>query len=153
MRFLVAEIRDSGPVRREETVEAVDLLGPAPESVQYRSPVNAKVQAKMTHEGEIIFSGKVETAFTVQCGRCLEMFERPIKLNFEQVITPADLEVDITPEIRETVFLDLPVNAVCRDNCRGICASCGTNLNKSTCGCASTQTDSRWDALKRLRIK
>ena len=153
MRFLVSEIRDAGHIQREESVDATELLGPAPEMVSFRHPVKSRVTANMTHQGEIVFSGRVETVFTFQCGRCLDIFERPVKMEFQQVVTPEGTEVDISNEIRETVFLDLPVSAVCREACKGICPNCGTNLNKSTCACATDRSDSRWEALKQLRFK
>lgn len=152
MKFLVSEIRDAGQMRREEVLDAA-ILGAPPAMVWFHKPVKATVKANMTHEGDIVFSGRVETAYRLQCGRCLEIFERPAKLEFQQVVTPEGTEVDVSGEIRETVFLDLPVSAVCRESCKGICPTCGTNLNKANCGCPAKGTDARWDALKQLRFK
>ena len=153
MRFLVSEIRDAGHLHRHETFEAAGILGTPPEMVWFKKPVVADVDASMTRQGELVFSGRVATTFTFQCGRCLETFDRPADLEFQQVVTPEGTEVDLSNEIRETVFLDLPVSAVCRENCRGICPTCGINLNKSNCDCASTRSDLRWNALKDIRFK
>ena len=151
MRFLVAEIRDANPLKREGSFDALTLLGKAPAMVAYKGPVTTKVQATMTHEGEVVFTGKVESLMTFQCGRCLEPFDRVVKADFQQVISPEGTEVDITNEIRETVFLDLPVSAVCKETCKGICPGCGINRNNATCACVPA-TDVRWDGLKQLKI-
>ncbi|MBV9080079.1 MAG: DUF177 domain-containing protein [Elusimicrobia bacterium] len=154
MRFLVSEIRDARVVEREDSVKAEDLLGPAPEMVAFHHPVTSKVQARMTRDGEIIFSGHVKTVISYQCSRCLDVFDRPIDLEFQQVVPVEDQqEIDMSGEIRETILVDLPVRALCREACRGICPICGTNLNKSSCRCAVTHVDTRWDALKKFPFK
>jgi len=153
MRFLVAEIRDAQVMEREETVNAQDLIGTPPAFVSFHQPVKSKVQARMTHDGEIVFTGRVATVITYQCGRCLEFFDKPVDLDFQQVITPEQLDVDITPEIRETLLVDLPVRAICRENCKGICPRCGKNLNNVTCGCEPAPADPRWNALKSFPFK
>ncbi len=153
MLFLVAEVRDKRVVEREETVNAIDLIGTPPAFVSFGQPVKSKVQARMTHEGEIIFTGRVATVITYQCGRCLEFFDKAVDLDFQQVVTPEQLDVDITPEIRETLLVDLPVRAICRENCKGICPSCGKNLNNVTCACVPPPADTRWNALKSFPFK
>ena len=153
MRFLVSEIRDAQFIEREESVSAQDLLGTPPAFVSFRQPVQSKVQARMTRDGEIVLSGRVSTVITFQCGRCLEHFDRPSNLDFQQVVTPEQPEIDVSAEIRETLLIDLPVRAVCREDCRGICAGCGKNLNNGACACSTEKADNRWDALKGFRFK
>lgn len=153
MLFLVAEVRDKKVVEQEEVVNAQDLIGAPPAFVSFRQPVKSKVQARMTHEGEIIFTGRVATVITYQCGRCLEFFDKSVDLDFQQVVTPDQLDVDITPEIRETLLIDLPVRAICRENCKGICPTCGKNLNNFSCECAPAPVDTRWNALKSFPFK
>ena len=48
------------------------------------------------------------------------------------------------------VLLSVPLFAVCRDECKGLCPKCGTDLNVGTCACAP-ETDSRWDTLRAIR--
>lgn len=153
MRFLVSEIREAEVVEREEIASAQDLIGTPPAFVSFKQPVKSKVQARMTRDGEILFHGRVTTVITYQCGRCLEFFDHPADLDFEQAISTEELEVDITPEIRETLLVDLPVRAICRENCKGICATCGKNLNNVTCGCVQAPADPRWNALKSFPFK
>jgi uncharacterized protein len=59
-------------------------------------------------------------------------------------------EIDITNEIRDTVLLAIPMKILCSENCRGLCAGCGANLNSEACHCAAPPVDPRWDALRKL---
>lgn len=60
--------------------------------------------------------------------------------------------IDLDPIVREQVLLALPMHAVCRDDCKGLCGSCGQNLNEGQCGCATTQVDPRLAALKNIKL-
>ncbi|MDQ6718062.1 MAG: DUF177 domain-containing protein [Gemmatimonadota bacterium] len=60
-------------------------------------------------------------------------------------------ELDLRPAIRENWLLVAPAYAECRDDCKGLCAICGRNLNEGACSCVPTKTDSRWDALLPLK--
>ena len=60
--------------------------------------------------------------------------------------------IDLDPLVREQVLLALPMHAVCRDDCKGLCGSCGQNLNEGQCGCATTQVDPRLAALKNIKL-
>ena len=153
MRFLVSEIKDTDVVEREESISAQDLIGTPPAFVSFRYPVKSKVSARMTRDGEIVLMGHVKTVVTFQCGRCLDFFDRSVDLEFQDVVQPDQPEIEVNGEIREALLIDLPVRALCREDCRGICANCGKNLNTSPCQCAVTHVDSRWDALKKFPFK
>jgi uncharacterized protein len=60
---------------------------------------------------------------------------------------PNARNLDLRSAVRETWLLTAPAFVQCRDDCKGLCATCGTNLNESTCNCTPTKTDSRWNAL------
>ena len=55
--------------------------------------------------------------------------------------------IELEPLLREQFVLSLPYAPLCREDCKGLCPTCGTNLNESTCNCTPSKTDSRWDAL------
>ncbi|KAJ0094185.1 hypothetical protein Patl1_15805 [Pistacia atlantica] len=48
-------------------------------------------------------------------------------------------EIDISKNIRDTVHLEITINAICDPKCKGICLKCGTNLNTSICNCSKGQ--------------
>src|ERR1051325_628957 len=57
-------------------------------------------------------------------------------------------EVDVTPAIREELFLAAPRYVLCRENCKGLCPQCGKDLNAGPCGCAP-RADRRWTSHRR----
>jgi uncharacterized protein len=60
--------------------------------------------------------------------------------------------IDLDPIVREQVLLALPMHAVCRDDCKGLCGMCGQNLNEGSCGCDRRQVDPRLLALKDIKL-
>ena len=60
--------------------------------------------------------------------------------------------IDLEPLVREQVLLALPMHAVCREDCKGLCGTCGKNLNEGECGCAPSQVDPRLAALKNIKL-
>lgn len=61
--------------------------------------------------------------------------------------------IDLEPIVREQVLLALPMSAVCREDCSGLCVKCGQNLNEKECGCDTTFVDPRLAALKNIKIQ
>jgi len=61
--------------------------------------------------------------------------------------------LELADVVREQVMLWLPMRGLCREDCKGICPSCGVNRNAETCVCVETFVDPRWDALKKLHFK
>lgn len=82
-------------------------------------------------EGEIIYSvNKV-------CEKCLETFDCDVvaDLNIEYEISMNQKEIDITNDIKEEFWLNIPFLYKCSENCKGLCSVCGINLNKENCNC------------------
>lgn len=74
-------------------------------------------------------------------------------------LTDADQEVfdgktiDLDPIVREQVLLALPMNVVCREDCKGLCAVCGEDRNVKDCGHEQRVLDPRLAALKDIKLK
>lgn len=116
--------------------------------------------------------GTAAAELELPCSRCLEPFRLPIASSFDLRYLPAsaasaaverevddeDLEtsyyrndeIDLNELLREQFYLALPMKPLCAEDCRGLCAQCGTNLNAGTCGCAPAWDDPRLAALKGL---
>ena len=62
----------------------------------------------------------------------------------------ADDHPRVRRHAREQVVLNLPARVLCREDCAGLCETCGANKNLSPCGCVSETIDPRWQALKGL---
>lgn len=61
--------------------------------------------------------------------------------------------IDLDPILREQMLLALPMNAVCREDCQGLCPRCGQNLNEKQCGCDTRFEDPRLAVLKNFKLK
>src|SRR5215469_6251135 len=55
--------------------------------------------------------------------------------------------------LREQTLLAVPLKVLCREDCKGLCPTCGKNRNVELCACAATTGDPRWEALKDIREK
>ena len=128
-------------------------------------------------EQDISFSGELETILQVACTRCLSLFsyniETEIKVHFiplgkepslgsEIEIKKADIEqetyeggkVDLRGVVRDQVLLEVPLMHLCREDCKGICSECGSDLNSSKCECQEKgQIDPRFAVLKEIKDK
>lgn len=112
----------------------------------------------------IQFKGCIKTIIQLQCGRCTEFVEYPITIDFAQRFSAHNIEtfeeddiqiiegnlVDLTSVVLEELQISIPVNVLCDEECKGLCNSCGINLNKKSCSCATTDVDPRLSVLKNL---
>jgi uncharacterized protein len=60
--------------------------------------------------------------------------------------------IDLDPLVREQLLLALPMHAVCREDCKGLCGTCGQNLNEGECRCAADRVDPRFAQLKDFKL-
>src|SRR5262249_35580876 len=117
--------------------------------------------------------GSVRVAVTVQCDRCLAplvlpvsessdlVYVAPLGTGDERELGENDLLlgfyqdgiIDVDDLVREQIELALPMVRLCTDACRGLCPTCGANLNLDKCGCSSDLIDERWAALKEIKSK
>ena len=66
-------------------------------------------------------------------------------------LDPRAEEIDLRPAVREQWLLNVPAFALCRDDCKGLCATCGADLNAGPCSCLTQHAvDPRWDVLRKL---
>ncbi len=102
---------------------------------------------------EIYLTCKLSTNLQVHCARCLLAFDYPLETNInakllaqneyedsdyddqDDIILYEDQIVDFSELVREQIITALPMKVVCRENCKGLCKSCGSNLNLTTCQC------------------
>jgi len=117
-------------------------------------------------DDDLIVRGSVHGAFQATCSRCLAEFGQEFAvsvsaryvLETENATERADREeigydgvhIDLVPVVRDELFLEAPVKPLCSPECRGLCPSCGTDLNKGSCNCGSQSVDPRLAALKNI---
>jgi uncharacterized protein len=158
---------DRGEVRIREEVQPDDPMW-AGSGVTLAKPLHVDFRASSVGEG-ILVRGSLRTTVRLECRRCLEEVEHEIDENVDLLFEPlaggeedeADGEVyplpergtelDLTAAVREQLLLHVPQFVLCREDCKGLCAHCGTDLNQGACDCVSEPAPSPWDALKKLK--
>lgn len=141
--------------------------------VEGEPPLVASGRARfMRTDKGILVQGRFSTRLPSECGRCLEPFDRPASVAFEEEFFPtidiitgeraprpddrdaflinANHILDLAPTIREYLLLNEPMNPICRPDCAGLCPECGQNLNQQPCPCAPRSADPRLAALEAL---
>ncbi|MCQ2395109.1 MAG: DUF177 domain-containing protein [Kiritimatiellae bacterium] len=105
---------------------------------------------------ELLVRGTIAQDFDAVCCRCGGDFDFTTTVDdftasFE--VNEKTEFVDLTDELRQSIILALPSYPICRQDCRGVCPTCGKNLNEGPCTCQHTERDSRWGALDGLQLE
>ena len=128
-----------------------------------------KVRGRLSAAGpsRFYFSGRIKGLTELPCRRCLtevtvgideeahfifssegeDVADDPDVYPFD----PTAVSLDLRPAVREMWLLSVPGFALCREDCKGLCPSCGTDWNNGTCDCVPATTESRWEALRAIR--
>ena len=139
-------------------------LNSADTDICFKTPISLK--------GTLLnIGGSLELAVTVHavlectCDRCLESFEKTIECSFEEVLKKEDFNnqhenpdaiyfqgnsVELDEIVLNNIILSLPIKNLCSEDCKGLCANCGHNLNQGECSCDTRATDPRFDALDKF---
>ena len=134
-------------------------------------PVKGQVRLTRTPKG-VLANVEMRGNIDLECSRCLTQYQQPLALKFSEeyyqtydVTTGARLpepdeeevflideahKLDLGDSMREYVLLNLPAAGRCREDCKGLCAQCGANLNEGECACEPEITDDRMAALAKL---
>jgi uncharacterized protein len=146
-------------------------LGLADEEWRTEGPV--RMHLLVTREAEqIVVQGDVSATLRIPCSRCLQECTYPVNGTVllslapeggigasegAQQLTAEDLEqlsyreggFETNEIVREQLLLSIPMRVVCRPDCRGLCATCGKNLNEGPCGCPEPAPSRLAEQLKR----
>jgi DUF177 domain-containing protein len=136
-----------------EADEPIDLDG------SLATNVAGRVRFMLTNFG-IVATAEATGTLRLNCARCLEDFDKPVEISFTEEYRPTvdigtglpareshsetafDISenhtIDLTEALRQHFLLAVDLIPVCRDDCRGLCATCGVNLNTETCTCPPT---------------
>ncbi len=122
--------------------------------------VTVKGLVESVHQG-LLVNAVIQTRWQGSCVRCLEEASGEIKVQVRELFEPQgsgeddsyhfDGEIlDLTELIKDFIVLELPVVPLCRKDCKGLCATCGQNLNEGSCSCIKDDIDPRWGKLRSL---
>ncbi len=156
---------DRGPVEVSGTVASDDPLF---DGVGFELGESVRVSGRLSGAsvGRFYWKGRIATTVSATCRRCLTSTAVAIDARVDAVFTenqdtedPSEYVVpkgagliDLHEVIREELILATRQFALCREDCKGLCQTCGTDLNLHSCDCWPS-LDSRWTALETMETK
>ena len=172
-------LRDSPP---EGLPLAYDLTGAFTENTfegsevdASRSTVSAELDLYRTGH-EVVARGALAGDLATICSRCTDdarvALDAPVEVVFvprgteiaatdeddgdiaaaPEIVHYDDETIDLSETLREELLLALPLAPLCREDCKGLCARCGKELNAGPCDCPEEPKDDRWSALRNVKL-
>ena len=171
MQIWLDQVRDE-PFNWDETQSVSPEILDRPELLDL-GPVSWRGQVIYADPGYFL-RARLSYEQTLSCNRCLkpivEHAQSDVELMIlvepgpeaagEHALHEQDLGIlylqdellETDPILIEQLQLNIPMKPLCREDCQGLCAQCGADLNSAVCDCQSKEIDSRWEALKDLRF-
>lgn len=175
MKIRVDQIHDKAlTLQIEEPIESFPVLSgmQTEKACSFNGPVKGTVSAVREYD-HLRMSGSVGIPVELTCSRCLVSYETAIEsaftIFFRKGSTSADLmeeeeveldeqdlisafysgdEIDIAHEIEEQIVMDIPLKPLCSETCKGLCSTCGTDLNRGSCSCEHDDFNNKFSALR-----
>ena len=135
-----------------------------PESLVYNKDVYIQGKGTITNSyGKYTFNGNIIAKVSFKWKLCLKEFEKEIAFDMLEVFSKDSTDNDeiwifsskdniikLEEPIKTNLLLNLPMKALCSENCKGLCHICGHNLNDSDCGCDRDYIDPRFEKFLHL---
>ncbi len=125
-------------------------------SLKITEPIRGKGKIYFTRDG-MFLNLKAEARIESSCSRCLKSFEETLelKMNYEIVSSEEAEEMDEEEDILvvdhdvmdleailiEELIMKAPMKPLCKEDCKGICNTCGQNLEQDSCNCRPRETE------------
>ena len=143
-------------------LDGIEIGGANP----FETPVLIKGRVE-NRLGVVTISYTAEYKMHYLCDRCLSDEHREYKMNFEHIllkdpnaagasddyILTEGNSLDLDELVVSDILLELPTKLLCKEDCKGLCSSCGKNLNEGKCGCDEKTVDPRLEVLRQLLDK
>lgn len=152
LSYNVALLLRSAP-GTERRYEVDDVRLEIADDLQLAQPINGEVRLSRTTRS-ILARAHLTTAIEGYCSRCLTLVVAPIDVEIDEEALPTiDIdtglpldpdqepdalrlddhhELDLGEPVREAISLAEPITLLCREDCRGLCPTCGADLNTVT---------------------
>lgn len=116
------------------------------------------------HLGVLVLRGHAEGEYETHCARCLCEVTVPLKADCEVVLSPDGEEredvyvlegdyVEVDDILLPALMMEIRMVYYCHEDCKGLCPTCGKDLNEGPCSCKSVEVDERLAILKTLLEK
>jgi uncharacterized protein len=173
MRYKIKDIGEGGIDLCVAVTEAW-LAAECPDASLGLSEAGVRLEGRLEPAGDgYLLRGTLRGELTVPCARCLEpapvTIESPMAVSFVERDEPeegedADVEgevvsfqhgvIDLGLPIRDEILLAVPMTAICRPDCAGICPVCGRNRNLTPCDCEEQAlATSKLGALAKIKLQ
>lgn len=170
LAFNVAQLMKArtGTTRQYAVRDNIENLDP---EIVALDELSGDVRLMRTLEG-VLATGVLGTTLGQVCDRCLTPFTQQVEIELEDefkpsidVVSGASLPtipedtgnliddhhiLDLSEVVRQRLLLNQPLHPLCREDCQGLCPTCGQNLNEGVCECSEPTFDPRWAALREL---
>ena len=138
---------------------------------RFSKPVFVNVEIEKRRR-QLFLTGHVKTSGKFVCDRCLTDFEKDLSVDYRMtyvhdrndageidkdeivVIHPSMNEIKIDEDVRQYILVSIPLKLLCKEDCAGLCETCGKSLNHGTCDCPKgsnsdkkEEIDPRWEKL------
>ena len=139
----------------------------------FEAPLRGEAWIKKTGKAYLV-RGKVQVILGLRCARCLKEFTYPLFSTFDLTLHPRkeaagqgevelgdeDMEeiyfeggeIHLSEMAYEQIFLDIPYQPLCREDCKGLCPRCGRDLNQSLCDCGKEELESGFSGLQKMKL-
>ena len=138
----------------ESSLEPIDYMG----NIKFN---DLKLKGFYISDSKTVrFIGEVFVSCLFECDRCLREFSKDFVFKFSEVYSfnaeEEDLlisrnnTVDLQPLVYDTIITSLPIERLCKKDCKGLCAHCGIDKNFSSCSCEDVDEDNPFAILRGL---
>jgi uncharacterized metal-binding protein YceD (DUF177 family) len=100
-----------------------------------KSDVSVSFKAVRISGDKVYVSGKIEGSLCIECSYCLSVYRHPLEVAIDICMDILDGQVNIGEEVRQLLFLEMPIKPLCGKDC-GIFKICGEHNKKdNSCYC------------------
>jgi uncharacterized protein len=141
----------------------------------FEGPVTADITVEREFD-HLKALGRIHVPISLSCGRCLVSYKSSVDSDFriifrkestrhavvedETELSDEDLiastydgdEIDLAHEIEEQIAMEIPLKPLCDEGCKGLCSSCGADLNTTHCTCSKEPVNIKFSALKDFKV-
>ena len=120
-----------------------DLFSSVPHKPVASGDINVSYQSDS--EGDVVMVVEIRIPFEFCCDKCGSWFKKNLYITTEEKVKALESEdyysydsnneVELDEIIQEIILSSFPQRVLCKPNCKGLCPTCGINLNHETCDC------------------
>ena len=128
----------------------------------FKTPVSVK--GTVTASADVVLlNAEISFMYHGVCDRCLNTYQKEYRITVEHILVDnlsndenddfillQQYQLPLDDLVLTDVLLELPYKSLCKEDCKGLCSSCGKNLNAGPCDCKPDTVDPRLEVLRQL---